>query len=355
MGAFKLPPSQIYLPWKASENFTEVLNHRVEILLPRIQTFPSKLQLQVYLFSTSVYISQGFSEMIRALTQETKPGHSFIKLSLSRDNMSAWKQNVLWLLFHPSSLKQGQDFNGQMIFLNSHQHSYPELTASYFLLGTSCGWLASNDVTSSPTPLKQLSGHHVLQEGGKNNQASSKQGETQLKSSPWLDLHQAHLCTECILRQNFYFIFITPELELISSEPYTPPAHLQYDMVRLLPIVPGNVHRSSLSICLQTHDYQASLVEHMSKQWPFVVSSPRGMSHMGWGLVILQQLVIPTHATAVPLQGEDDLSHSELFVQVSYSIASLGNHPMVAICQSSTREEGSTWWWNTSLRILFLG
>lgn len=102
-------------------------------------------------------------------------------------------------------------------------------------------------------------------------------------------------------------------------------------------MVPGNIHRSHLSICLQSHYQQTTPVEGVSRQWPFAVTNHSGMSHMAWDLDIPQQLFIPNQALAVPLEEEDALSHYKLLVQVSYSIGSLGSHPMAAICQSSTR------------------
>lgn len=170
-----------------------------------------------------------------------------------------------------------------------------ELTASYFQLGASCGQSA------------QLLPH-------------------------LLPTYQARLCALYSLRQNFYFIFISSELELNSSEPYLPPSK-----VKLLPMIPGSIHRSHLSICFQSHYQQATPVEGVSRQWPFAVTNHSGMPHMTWDLDTPQQLAIPNQALAVPLEEEDDLSHYKLLVQVSYSITSLGSHPMAAICQSLTR------------------
>lgn len=47
VGALKLPPSPSYIPQKAFEKLTEVLNFQNEHFLPGTKVFPFKLQAQL--------------------------------------------------------------------------------------------------------------------------------------------------------------------------------------------------------------------------------------------------------------------------------------------------------------------
>ena len=47
MRALKLPPSHNYVPWKALEKLTEVLNFQNKHFLPGTKVFPVKLQVQL--------------------------------------------------------------------------------------------------------------------------------------------------------------------------------------------------------------------------------------------------------------------------------------------------------------------
>lgn len=128
------------------------------------------------------------------------------------------------------------------------------------------------------------------------------------------------------------------------------PTPLQYDMWRVLQIIPGSVCRSRLSNCLQSL-YHTTVESTWTGNRPSVVTRCSSMltRHRTWASP--QQPVIPDKALSVASAGREVCLSLWTLVRVLYSAASPYNCPMVAICQPSVRQKGWLWRWSTSMEI----